>query len=100
MALLFVSIYRQMARDSGNEAVGAPQMPPLAEWCIEIPLGTSAQSPPFPPMSEFISVKATDACWLAINEDPVAKVNVHPVDAGERLWYGVTPGHCLAVLAA
>ncbi len=98
MADLNISIYSHLAYDAGNSSMGAPATPPLAEDAVEINT-TSTQSKIFPTGASFICIKPDDNCSLAFGEDPEADPKFHPVDAGERLWYGVHPGHRLAVIA-
>ncbi len=97
MSNLYVTVYKGMARDVVNTPVPAPEAPPLAEWSIEIGV-SSNQSKPFPHDTKFISVKAGAACCLAFGKDPVADAGFHPLDAGETRWYGVYPGHKIAVI--
>ncbi len=98
MPNLFVSIYKGMARDVVNTPVPAPETPPLAEWSLEIGI-ESNQSKPFPEMAKFICVTAKAACCLAFGKDPTASPEFHPLEAGETRWYGVYPGHKVAVVA-
>ncbi len=97
MSNLFVTIYKGMARDVVNTPVPAPEMPPLAEWSLEIGV-ESNQSRPFPEATKFIHVKAGGPCCLAFGKNPIADANYHPLDAGEVRWYGVYPGHKIAVI--
>ena len=96
MPCLYVTIYKGMARDVVNTPVPAPETPPLAEWSLEIGVDSN-QSEPFPEFAKFISVKAMSACCLAFGKDPKADHHFHPMDAGELRWYGVYPGHKIAV---
>lgn len=96
MPNIYVTVFKGMARDVVNTPVPAPEMPPLAEWSLEIGVD-SVQSKPFPEAAKFILVKAGAACCLAIGKDPVADHKFHPLDPGEVRWYGVYPGHKIAV---
>jgi hypothetical protein len=86
-----------MAIDNFNKVVAAPATPPLAEMVLPI-TADSISSDPFPKYTTFICVKAEADCSLAFGEDPVADFNYHFVDSGERLWYGVSEGHKIAVI--
>lgn len=99
MADLKITIYNMLAHDSSTRSMGAPQTPPLAEWSLEVGYD-SIQSKPFPQNACFICIKSETRCALAFGENPVADPELHTVDAGERLYYGVSPGHKLAVIAA
>jgi hypothetical protein len=95
---LHISIYSYMAHGaSGSGSLQAPQAPALEEWQIPIEL-ESTQSPPFPEGATFIMVRPDTDCCLAFGADPEAVIGQHPVDAKERMWYGVHPGHKIAVI--
>ena len=97
MPNLYVTVYKGMARDTVNTPVPAPEMPPLAEWSLEIGV-ESNPSGPFPAEAKFISVKAGAACCIAVGKNPTADSKYHPIDAGELRWYGVFPGHKIATI--
>lgn len=98
MAKLHITVYSMMARDAVNGALPAPMTPPLAELQVEIVGFQSKQSDQFPDGAHFVMVKPEVACALAFGENPKAKPDTHPLDAGEIRWYGVTPGHRIAVI--
>lgn len=74
-----------------------PQAPALFEYGVPITL-ESKQCPPFPNEAVFVMVKPDVACCLAFGPDPTAENGVHPVEANERMWYGISPGHQIAVI--
>ena len=93
-----VSVYSQLAYDVANNPVGAPQEPAITGWSL--PVGpTSIQSPAFPSHAKYICIKVYEDCALAFGADPVADPELHTADAGERLYFGISPGHKLAVIA-
>jgi hypothetical protein len=96
MAVLHVSVYAYAAR-SGSSSLPIPQVPGLAEMQVPIDL-KSTQSEPFPENSAFIMIVPESNCCVAFGKDPEAKDGVHPVNAGERMWYGINPGHRIAVI--
>ncbi len=97
-SFLHVSLYAYTAHGaSGSGSLPMPQAPPVEEWQIEIE-PESVQSHPFPEGVTFIMVRPDADCCLAFGSDPEAFVGEHPVDAKERLWYGVHPGHKIAVI--
>lgn len=95
-SLLHIAVYSHAAHH-GSAALPMPQVPPLFEEGILIEL-TSNQSMPFPEQATFIMVRPDIACCLAFGPDPLAEAGIHPVDARERMWYGVFPGHRIAVI--
>jgi hypothetical protein len=97
MPKLCVTCYRDMANDGNNRLVGAPMTPPLGEMVLDIGV-ESVASGPYPLYTTFIHVRADTDCALAFGVDPVAKAEYHPLEAGERAWYGVLPNHKIAVI--
>lgn len=98
MPLLHITVYARVARDAGNGVTPIPMAPPVFEEGVPIELGQSNQSEPFTSQANFVMVKPEVDCCLAFGEDPVAEVGIHPVEAGEIRWYGVHPGHQIAVI--
>jgi len=94
---LYITLYRDMARDSNNQLIGAPMTPPIDEQEIDI-CHESVSGHPFPKYTHFICVKAEADCCIAIGEDAVADPHYHFIEAGERLFYGVREGHQIAVI--
>lgn len=94
---LFVSIYRDMARDSTNQPVGAPMTPPITEQILDI-THKSIASYPFPQHSTFICIKAEADCCIAFGIEPEADPKYHFVQEGERLFYGIREGQQIAVI--
>lgn len=95
MSKLYITCWRDMAHDSNNRPIMCPAALPLAEMVLEI-THRSVMSDPFPPYAHFIEIKATGDCALAFNED--ADHQYHVMEAGERLYYGVTPGMTISVI--
>jgi predicted NAD/FAD-dependent oxidoreductase len=98
MPKLYITVYSRSARDASNLIVPAPQVPPIAEYAVEIELGKSNQSEAFAQNATFVMVKPDIACCLGFGENPKAIDGVHSLDAGEIRWYGVYPRHKIAVI--
>src|SRR5713226_1347006 len=94
---LLITCYRDMARDSLNIPVGAPLVPPIAECFLDIG-PESVASDPFPQYTTFICIRPEVDCALAFGQNPVANPDYHRIEAGEKCFYGVHPGHRLAVI--
>jgi hypothetical protein len=94
---LFITGWRYMAVDETMRPVAAPKAPPVFDDYIEVGL-ESVQSDPFPNHTLFIEVLAETNCALAFGRDPTATPDRHPILAGERRWYGVEIGDCIAVI--
>lgn len=97
MSKLYITEYRWLGYDVNMNALAAPQVPSVREDSIEVTLSPQ-QSKPFMADTRFIGIKADTSCWLAFGEDPEARPGLHPVDVGERLYYGVFPGQKLSVI--
>lgn len=97
MARLYISGYRWLGYDINMSPLPAPSMPALFEDNIILSLAGTL-SRPFPKDTKFICIKSDEDCWLAISGDPEAIVGVHPIAAGERLFYGVIEGQRLAAI--
>lgn len=94
--LLHIAVYAHAAQH-GSMALPIPQAPPLFEEGIPIEL-KSNQSLPFSDQAVFVMIRPDIACCLAFGPDPIAEAGIHPIDARERMWYGVFPGHRIAVI--
>lgn len=97
MPKLYISVYEHVARDMVNTPIPIPQTPPLAEDWVEITT-ESKQSCVFEDRARFIMVSTEIPCCLAFGDDPVAEISYHPLSPGVDRWYGVRPGHRLAVI--
>src|SRR5882672_6197590 len=97
MPKLYISVWEHIARDAVNTPIPIPQTPSLSEEWIEITT-ESAQSHVFDERAKFISGNAETPCCLSFGEDPIAEISYHPLTPGVDRWYGVRPGHRLAVI--
>lgn len=98
MSKLYITCWRDVAHDSNNKALAVPMAPPLAEMVLVIS-HQPVTSDPFPQYTHFISIKATSDCAIAFGDNEVDQ-GYHVVEAGERLWYGVTQGLTISVVGA
>jgi hypothetical protein len=96
-ARLYITCYRDMARDSTNQPVAAPMAPPIAEAYVDIGPESSA-SHPLPPYTHFVCLRADIDCAIAFGDDPTADPDYHIIEPGERLFYGVREGMKIAVI--
>jgi hypothetical protein len=94
---LFISVYKDVARDSTNQPILAPQAPPIAESYLEITPENNV-SEPMPGHARFIGLKADADCCLAFGSSPVAKQDYHFMEAGELRYYGCVQGMRVAVI--
>ena len=77
-----------------------PQMPPVADQTPLAIGATSAASSAFNASTRFVCLTPKADCHVAFGETPVATTNSKQLTAGQDYYYGVTPGHKVAVIAA
>lgn len=99
MNVLRITVFRDLGHDSNGKPVPGPMTRPSREIILPI-THQSISSEPLPSYATFISIKTDADCCLAFGPEPVADPQFHFVEAGERLWYGVHPGHRIAVVEA
>ena len=84
---------------NGAGALQAAQLPAIAEQKVTIS-GTSAQSAAFQQETRMIRVHTDVACHILVGSDPTATVAKLRMAADSVEYFGVTPGHKVAVKAA
>jgi hypothetical protein len=77
-----------------------PQMPPVVEQTPLAIAGASAASVAFSARTRFICLTPKADCHVAVGDTPVATANSKPLTAGQAYYFGVSPGHKVAVIAA
>lgn len=58
----------------------------------------SAQSSAFASTTKVIEIRASKACYISIAANPTATSSTTYLPADETRYYGVTPGHKIAVI--
>lgn len=96
--MIYITEYQDAAH-AGRVSLSAPQMPASHEHNLSVG-DEVGLSDVFHPRTSFICIKAMSDCWLDIGTKPDPREGYHPVEAGERLFYGVNPGDRVGVLAA
>ncbi len=76
-----------------------PQMPPVAEQVLAIG-AASAASVAFNARTRFVCLTPKADCHIQIGAAPTATTSLLPLTAGQAYYFGVTPGHKVAVIAA
>jgi hypothetical protein len=99
MAKLHITEYAAQGRETSVHGAIMPvaQMPPLAEQTVEI-AGASAQSAAFNAATQYICLVAKADCHISIGANPTATNSLKPLTAGQDHYFGVTPGHKVAVI--
>ena len=101
MAHLHITEFSTQARDStfGAPIIPVPQVPPVAEQAVAI-AGSSAASAAFNAATTYICLTPKADCHVAFGGAPTATTSLLPLTAGQAYYFGVTPGHKVAVIAA
>lgn len=100
MAVLYIAEYGQMAVGyNGGGAIAAPFESSLkAEQTVAIG-GTTTQSSAFSDTTVLIRVHTDAICSIAIGSNPTATTGKKRMAAGTTEYFGVTPGHKIAVIS-
>lgn len=103
MATLYVAEYSDVAsvntpRGFRGAEAQAPQEPPLAEQTVAI-AGSTTQSSAFNRDTTLIRVHADSICSITIGANPTATASSKRLAAGQTEYFGVSPGHKIAVIA-
>lgn len=99
MATLDITEYQSIARDHAGASVPAGVEP--ARNVQQVTIGVaSAQSAAFHDRTKFVRIHTDAACRIAFGEDPTAAVTSQRMAANQTEFFGVEPGHKVAVIAA
>ena len=99
MSKLYISEFSAQATGSYNQVLQLPQLPPTAGQVVTFT--TSTQSSALNAATTFVRVVADADCHLEVGGNPTATTSsVVKLTAGSAEYFGVTPGHKIAVVAA
>ena len=93
---LFLTEYRDMARDIGSNFIAAGMEPSINEQAITLSSST-AQSAVFNAQTAFVMVHAQEAACLAWGTNPTATTVKQRMAAGETRYVGIPPGRSYRV---
>lgn len=99
MADIFISEYTHLARDADGNVLQAPKEPAVVEQNITIGIA-SVQSAAFGTATRFVRIEAGAACCILFGESPTAVATKKAMASGSTEFFGVTPGHKVAVIQA
>jgi len=88
---LFITEYRDLARDIGSNFIAAGMEPSIAEQAITAS-GTTAQSAVFNAQTAFVMLHAQEAACVAFGTNPTATTVKQRIGAGETRFVGIPPG--------
>ena len=98
MSKLFIAEFREQANASYGQLLQLPQVPPAASQVVTFT--TSTQSSALSAGTTFVRVIADADCHIEVGGNPTATTSLLPLTAGQAYYFGVTPGHKVAVIAA
>lgn len=103
MAKLYVTEFSKNAHMwAGGETISAPQADDNPAYVEQVPVVIGAGnlvSAAFGGATRLIRVHTDVICSIAIGSAPVADVNTMRMAAGQTEYFGVKPGHKIAVIA-
>jgi len=97
MAVLDISEYQRLAADQQTSAVMTGVEPAMVAQQVAIG-GSSAQSAAFADTTRFVRVHTDVACRVKFGPDPTAAATSMRMAAGQTEYFGVYPGHKVAVI--
>ena len=99
MAKVYISEYAEMAKAWADPVrIAAPQEPCITDQTPVVIGGGSLQSAAFAENTRVIRVHTDSICSIAIGANPTATANNKRLLAGATEYFGVVPGHLLAVI--
>ena len=100
MANLHITEFDRLAVSAnGGPVVQIASMPPLAEQVVAIG-ASSAASSAFNASTRFVCLTPKADCHIQIGATPTATTSLLPLTSGQAYYFGVTPGHKVAVIQA
>lgn len=98
MAKLYITEYSVLPRDEKGISVPVPAEPALVEQTPVVIGGGSLQSAAFNASTKFIRLHTDAICSIAFGTNPTATANSQRLRADATEFYGVQPGHKVAVI--
>lgn len=98
MTKIYISEFSRMALDAGLATPPAAQMPAQVHQTPITVSGSSQQSAAFAAGTSFVRLHAQVACHVVVGTNPTATTNSMRLAEGQTEYFGVTPGHKLAVI--
>lgn len=96
MTKLYITELKDFARDAGR-AEAVAMLPSLGTQALTL-TGSTQQSAAFNAATRLVRLHAQVACHVAFGESPTATTNSMRLAEGQTEYFGVTPGHKLAVI--
>lgn len=97
MTTLYISEYADLAKGPTKGDMPAPQEPRLAAQTVAIG-GASLQSSAFNANTRFVRIHTDAICSIKFGSDPTAVNTEGRLAANATEYFGVVPGHKVAVI--
>lgn len=94
-----ITEYPTLGRDSQGNVIPCGIEPGVVHQQVDIG-GTSDQSAAFSGNTRFVRLHADAPCRIAFGSNPTAAATTMRLAAGASEYFGVTPGHKLAVITS
>jgi hypothetical protein len=99
MAKVYITEYVAMGQEwAGSRPIAAVQEPANVDQAPITLSATSQQSEPFAGNSRLVRVHTDGVCSFSFGEDPTATTSNRRMGAGQTEYFGVVPGHRIAVI--
>jgi len=97
MAKLYITEYAEQGRDSNGAILPVGMEPAIAAQGVSIGASSTASSA-FNGNTRFVLLHTDAICSVAFGVSPTAVATANRMGAGESRFYGVLPGHKVAVI--
>lgn len=98
MAFAYITEYRRQAVDGLGRLIPAGMEPALAVQKVAVG-GVSTQSAAFHPETTMVSINVDVVTSVAFGENPTATTSSSRIAADATQFFGVIPGHRVAVIS-
>ena len=96
MADIFISEYKQLARDADGNVIPVGKEPAIVEQTLLI--GGETDSAAFNELTTLVRIHAEAACCLLFGTAPTAAITKKRMGAGATEYFGVIAGHKVSVI--
>lgn len=98
MAKVYITEYSVLPRDEKGISIPIPQEPCLVEQTPVAIGGSSVQSAAFDAATRFVCIRTDAICSIKFGSNPTATANTQRLRADATEFFGVAPGHKVAVI--
>lgn len=97
MAIVDITEYEKLASDMTGKTVAGGQEPSITNQQVAI-TASSTQSNAFDAKTNFVRVHADAPARISVGANPTASATTQRMAAGQTEYFGVKPGHKIAVI--